>query len=48
MSGIDLAQIVKRSAPGIRVVLLTLEESDRQKWYLDNGFLDEIRMPDPS
>ena len=43
MSGIDLAQIVKRGNPAIRVCLLTQEKSERQQWYLDNGILDEIR-----
>lgn len=43
MSGIDLAQIVKRANPSIRVCLLTQEKSERQQWYLDNGILDEIR-----
>ena len=45
MSGIDLAQIVKRGNAGIRVTLLTRENSAQQKWYLDNGILDEIRVP---
>lgn len=44
MSGIDLAQIVKRENAAIRVTLLTREESAQQKWYADNGILDEIRL----
>ena len=46
MSGIDLAQIVKRENPSIQICILTREETERQQWYLDNGILDEIRMPD--
>ena len=46
MSGIDLAQIVKRENPAIRICLLSHEESERQQWYLDNGILDEIRLPE--
>ncbi len=46
MSGIDLAQIVKRANPAIRVCLLTQEGSERQQWYLNNGILDEIRTVD--
>ncbi len=48
MSGIDLAEIVKRANPAIRVCLLTQEESERLKWYLDNGILDEIRIAHPA
>jgi hypothetical protein len=46
MSGIDLAQIVKRTDSGIQVILLTREMTDGQKWYMDNGILDQIRLPD--
>ena len=46
MSGIDLAQIVKRVNPAVRVCLLTQEKSERQQWYLGNGILDEIRTSD--
>lgn len=46
MSGIDLAQIVKRENPAIQICILAREETERQQWYLDNGILDEIRMPD--
>lgn len=46
MSGIDLAQIVKRENPSIQICILAREETERQQWYLDNGILDEIRMPD--
>ena len=43
MRGIDLAQIVKRGNPDIRVILLAHEDSAGQQWYLDNGILDEIK-----
>jgi hypothetical protein len=43
MRGIDLAQIVKRGNPDIRVILLAYEDSAGQQWYLDNGILDEIK-----
>ena len=42
MSGIELAQIVKRGNPDIRIILLAREDTAGQQWYLDNGFLDEI------
>lgn len=43
MRGIELAQIVRRQNPGIRILLLTGENTSYLQWYLDNGVIDEVR-----
>lgn len=43
MRGIELAQIVRRQNPKIRILLLTGEDTSNLQWYLDNGVIDGIR-----
>ena len=45
MSGIELAQIVRRFQPQIRIVLLAQRESEHLLWYVNNRVIDEICLP---
>ena len=45
MSGIELAQIVRRSNPELLITILARQASAELKRCLDNRVIDQIRLP---
>jgi CheY-like chemotaxis protein len=42
MNGIEFAEMIRKLAPGIRIILMSGMEDARFEWYLKNGIIDEF------